>query len=202
MKRFVITIGREFGCNAGQVGRQLAARLGVKFYDRELAAQAAAMAGIDENSVVNPDRTASESEKLKYYVEEFGYGATRAFYSHKALECQAYVIRKIANTESCVMFGRCADYFLSEFDFTLNVFLYAPEVFRINHVSKTFGLDQFGARKLIKQIDRERHDYYKYVTGKNRGDRHGRNLMIDMNTFSVEDAVDLIYEAAKKRFGF
>ena len=99
------------------------------------------------------------------------------------------------------MFGRCADYFLSEFDFTLNVFLYAPDEFRIAHVSSAYNLDEVGAKKLIKKIDRERHNYYKFVTGKNRGDRHGRNLMIDMNMFSLDDVVELIYEAAKKRFG-
>ncbi len=201
MKRFVITIGREFGCNAGEVGRRLAAKLGVRFYNKSLACEAAAIAHIDENTAINFDKNASEKEKLKSFLEEFGYGASKAFYSEVAVEAQAYVIRRIANTESCVMFGRCADYFLSEFDFTLNVFLYAPDEFRIKHVVSAYNLNEAGAKKLIKKIDRERHNYYKFVTGKNRGDRHGRNLMIDMNMFSVDDAVDLIYEAAKKRFG-
>lgn len=202
MKRFVITIGREFGCNACEVGRRLASKLGVHFYNKELAVEAAALAHIDENLTVNSDRNVLEKEKLRFYVEEFGYGASKAFYNQEAVEAQAYVIRKIANTENCVMFGRCADYFLSEFDFTLNVFLYAPENFRIKHVSSAYNLDEAKAKKLVIKIDRERHDYYKFVTGKNRGDRHGRNIMIDMNMFSVDDAVDLIYEAAKKRFDF
>ncbi|MCR5253702.1 MAG: cytidylate kinase-like family protein [Treponema sp.] len=202
MKRFVITIGREFGCNAGEVGRRLAAKLGVRFYNKELASEAAAIAHIDENLAVNSDRNAFEKEKLRFYVEEFGYGASKAFFTQEAVEAQAFVIRRIANTESCVMFGRCADYFLSEFDFTLNVFLYAPEEFRIRHISSAYALDEAKAKKLLTKIDRERHDYYKFITGKNRGDRHGRNLMIDMNMFSVDDAVDLIYEAAKKRFDF
>lgn len=202
MKRFVITIGREFGCNAGEVGRRLAAKLGVRFYNKELASEAAAIAHIDENLAVNSDRNAFEKEKLRFYVEEFGYGASKAFFTQEAVEAQAFVIRRIANTESCVMFGRCADYFLSEFDFTLNVFLYAPEEFRIRHISSSYALDEAKAKKLLTKIDRERHDYYKFITGKNRGDRHGRNLMIDMNMFSVDDAVDLIYEVAKKRFDF
>ncbi|MCR5723570.1 MAG: cytidylate kinase-like family protein [Treponema sp.] len=200
MKRFVITIGREFGCNAGEVGRRLAAKLGVRFYNKELASEAAAIAHIDENLAVTADRSTSEKDRLRFYVDEFGYGASKAFFTQEAVAAQAYVIRRIANSESCVMFGRCADYFLSEFDFTLNVFLYAPEPFRIAHVSSAYSLDVAKAKKLISKIDRERHDYYKFVTGKNRGDRHGRNIMIDMSMFSVDDAVDLIYEAAKKRF--
>ena len=81
MKRFVITIGREFGCNAKEVGRRLAAKLGVKFYDKELASMAATLARIDESSVSNPDRKESEAERLRHYIEEFGYGASAAFYS-------------------------------------------------------------------------------------------------------------------------
>lgn len=201
MKRFVITIGREFGCNAGEVGRRLAEKLGVHFYNnKELASKAASIVHIDEYTAMNPDRNLSKTEMLESYIEEFGYGASKAFYTQEAVEAQSFVIRKIANTENCVMFGRCADYFLSEFDFTLNVFLYAPEDFRIRHVSSAYDLDEAKAKKLLTKIDKARHDYYKFVTGKNRGDRHGRNLMIDMNMFSVDDAVDLIYEATKKRF--
>ena len=53
---------------------------------------------------------------------------------------------------------------------------------------------------MIKQIDRRRHNYYRYVTGKNRGDRHGRNIMIDVEMFGVEGAVELIYQAVCQRF--
>ena len=204
MKRFVITIGREFGCNASEVGRELAARLGVKFYEKELVVRAAAVAGIDEDSISNPDRKVKRNDithLMQYFINEFGYGITSSYFSEKAIGAQAYVIRQIANTESCVMFGRCADYFLSEFGNTLNVFLYAPLEFRIRHVHEAYKLTQIDAEKLIKKIDKKRHDYYKTVTGKNRGDRHGRNLMIDMQMFSVEDAVDLIYRTAQKRFG-
>lgn len=202
MKRFVITIGREFGCNASEVGRQLAAKLGVHFYEKELVVKAAALVGIDENAISNPDRKIKNdiNHMADYYVNEFGYGIQSSYFSEKAIEAQAYVIRQIANSESCVMFGRCANYFLSEFNNTLNVFLYAPLEFRIRHVHEAYKLTQIASEKLIKKIDKKRHSYYKYVTGKNRGDRHGRNLMIDMQMFSVEDAVDLIYSAAKKRF--
>ena len=135
MKRFVITIGREFGCNASEVGRELAARLGVKFYEKELVVRAAAVAGIDEDSISNPDRKVKRNDithLMQYFINEFGYGITSSYFSEKAIGAQAYVIRQIANTESCVMFGRCADYFLSEFGNTLNVFLYRPAARRIS----------------------------------------------------------------------
>ena len=83
------------------------------------------------------------------------------------------------------MLGRCADYFLSEFGTTLNAFVYAPLPYRIKHIAEAYGLSEKDAKKMIKQIDRRRHNYYRYVTGKNRGDRHGRNIMIDVEMFGA-----------------
>ncbi len=198
MRHFVITIGREFGCNAREIGRQVAAELGVKFYDKELVDLAAAKAGVDKVTFGTSDEHPGVTDNFQ---TEFGYGITNSFYSGRAVDAQAYVIRKIANTESCVMLGRCADYFLQEFDTTLNTFVYAPLPYRVTHISQAYDLTPGEAKKMIAKIDKRRHRYYKYVTGKNRGDRHGRNLMIDVEMFGVEGAVKLIVDAAKLRFG-
>lgn len=202
MKRFVITIGREFGCNASEVGRKLAERLGVKFYEKELVEKAAQIAGMDESTLYDLDRKKSDKNLLYHYVNEFGYGVADSYFSEKAVEAQAYVIRDIASRETCVMFGRCADYFLADYENVLNVFLYAPFDFRLQHVSSSYNLTVPESKKLIKKIDKRRNNWYKFVTGKNRGDRTYRHLMLSMEKFSVEDVVDLIEMAAKIRFNF
>lgn len=202
MKRFVITIGREFGCNASEVGRKLAERLGVKFYEKELVEKAAQIAGMDESTLYDLDRKKSDKNLLYHYVNEFGYGVADSYFSEKAVEAQAYVIRDIASKETCVMFGRCADYFLADYENVLNVFLYAPFDFRLQHVSSSYNLTVPESKKLIKKIDKRRNNWYKFVTGKNRGDRTYRDLMLSMEKFSVEDVVDLIELAAKIRFNF
>lgn len=198
MKKYVITIGREFGCNAREIGRQVAAKLGIKFYDKELVDMAAEKAGVASSFFKGNDEHPGVKES---FLTEFGYGAGASFYSETAIQAQGWVIRKIANTESCVMLGRCADYWLQEFGTTLNAFVYAPLEYRIDHISSAYGLDRKMAEKMIKKIDKRRHNYYKYVTGHARGDRHGRNLMIDVEMFGIEATVDLICDAAKKRFG-
>ena len=198
MKRYIITIGREFGCNAREIGRQLAAKLGVKFYDRELVDLAAKRVGVNSNYFADSD----EHDKVKdSFYAEFGYGLATSFYSEKAIEAQAWVIREIANRESCIMLGRCADYFLSEFGNILSVFVYAPIDYRIKHISESYHLSSINAEKMIKRIDRQRHNYYEYVAGKGRGDRHGKHLMLDVEMFGIEGTVDLIYHALNLRFG-
>jgi CMP/dCMP kinase len=181
MKKVVVTLGREFGCNAREVGRELAAKLGVTFYDRELVDRAALRAGISNGIASDGD--------------EFDYGMDKSFYSEKAIQAQGYIIREIANHESCVLLGRCSDYFLEEFPSVLHVFIYAPLVYRINHIAESYNLDKKAAEKLIAKIDTKRHSYYRFVTGRDRGDRHGRNLMIDVEKFGIPGTVDLMYHA-------
>lgn len=198
MKKFVITIGREFGCNAQEVGRQLAAELGVCFYDKELVELAARRSGLNEDYYSKSDESTLLYDSL---FTDFGYGATPSFYSPKAIEAQALVIRELANKESCIMLGRCSDYVLREFDNVLNVFVYSSLDYRIGHISEFYHENKKKAFKMITKIDSKRHAYYKHVTGKNRGNREERHLMIDVEMFGVEGTVQLIRNAAKIRFG-
>ncbi len=200
MQKFVVTIGREFGCNASEAGRKLASKLGVKFYEKELVERAAIYEGKDESSIFDLDKKKSSKDLMHHYINEFGYGVSSAYFNSNAIEAQSFVIRDIANKESCVMFGRCSDHFLADYDNVLNVFLYAPFEFRLKHVQSAYNLPQKQASMLIKKIDKLRHRWYKYVTGTNRGERTNRHIMINMEQFSTDDAVDLIYTAAQKRF--
>lgn len=184
MTKVVVTLGREFGCNAREIGRRLAAKLGVAFYDHELVDRAALRAGISNEQVQKWD--------------DFDYGMDKRFYTEKAIEAQAFVIRDIADRESCVLLGRCSDFFLAQFPSVLHAFVYAPLPYRISHVSEAYKLDMKAAGKLIAKIDSKRHAYYRFVTGRNRGDRHGRNLMIDVEKFGIDGTVDMIYSACVK----
>ncbi|WP_191014940.1 AAA family ATPase [Treponema zioleckii] len=200
MSKFVITIGREFGCNASEVGRKLASKLNVKFYEKELVERAAKIAGIDESSAYDIDRKKSEKDLIKYYINEFDYGTTNAYYKSEAVAAQAYVIRDIANTETCVMFGRCSDHFLADYENVLNIFLYAPFSFRRQHVSSAYNLPFKNAEKLIKKVDFLRQKWYKFVTGQSREELTARHMMINMEKFSVDEAVEMILFAAKLKF--
>lgn len=200
MEKFVITIGREFGCNASEVGKKLAEKLDVKFYEKELVEKAVQIAEMNKDAIYSLDSKKAGKDSLHHYVNEFGFGISKPFFTEKAVEAQAYVIRDIASRESCVMFGRCADYFLTDYENVLSVFLYAPLEFRIQHVSNAYGLSKSDSKKLIKKIDKLRHKWYKFVTGKNRGDKSYRDLMLSMEKNSVDDIVDLIASAVKIRF--
>jgi len=198
-KRYIITISREFGCNAREIGRALASRLGVPFYDKDLIDMAAQKAGVNRDVIKESDEIINSKQNRLF--AEFGYGSTTSFHSEKAIKAQAAVIHELADKkESCIMFGRCTDYILREYPNVLNIFLYAPIEKKIKHIAKTYELSEKNAEKMIKRIDNQRHNYYKYVTGRNRGDRQGKHIMIDVSNFGVTGSVELLYEAIQIRF--
>lgn len=198
MKKYIITISREFGCNAREIGRNLASRLGIPFYDKALVDLTAQKAGINIDIVKESDEVLNKQNRL---FSEFVYGSSNSFYSEKAISAQAEVIREIANkNETCIMFGRCSDYILREYPNVINLFFYAPLEKRIEHIAKYYDLTEKNAEKMIKRIDNQRHNYYEYVTGKSRGDRSGKHVMFDVSAYGVDGSVDLICEAVRIMF--
>lgn len=200
MKKYIITISREFGCNAREVGHILASKLNIPFYDKDLVDITAERAGIDADSLI--DSEIFLDRHLKELLKMFSYGSSTSFYSEKAVMAQVDVIRELADKkESCIFFGRCSDYILREYPNCLNVFLYAPLSHRIKHMAKDYDLTESSAAKLIKRVDLQRHNYYKYITGKNRGDRDNKHIMLDVSNFGYEGTADLIIDAVNRKFG-
>ena len=160
---------------------------------------AAERAGISRDSFLDSEEMLDKNaDRL---LKSFGYGSSTQFYSDKAVKAQVDIIRDLANKRvSAIFFGRCADYVLREYPNHMNVFLYAPLEARIKHMCETYDLSWPEADKLIKRVDRQRHNYYKYVTGKNRGDRDNKHLMIDVSEYGTDLTAEMICFAARKMF--
>ena len=91
MKKYIINISREFGCNAREVARQLAARRAIEFHDQDLIRRTCEKAGIHEDQL--PDETDARGDG-KSLIRLFGYGSTTNFYSEAAVRAQMEVIRE------------------------------------------------------------------------------------------------------------
>ncbi len=194
MEKYIITISREFGCNAREVARQLAARLNVKLYDQELVDMTARKAGLNVDFVKSADEKLQKSSNS--FIQYFGYGSSTEFYSEKAVNAQIDVIREIANkNEPCILFGRCGDFVLREYPNVLKIYLYAPESARIAHIAMDYELTMQNAIKLIQRVDKQKRNYYNFVTGHNREDLKEKDVMIDVNTYGIDGTVDLIVKA-------
>ena len=198
MEKFVVTIGREFGSSGKEIGRELAWQLGVECYDRSMVEKAAEEAGIPQEEVAMADETVSSSANRMFTASGISLGMIMQ--ADTAIAAQNRVIRQLAEKSSCVIIGRCADYVLLDYENCFNIFIYAPYEVRRRRIMDLYGFSAKQAERSVKRIDRQRHNYYKYVTGSNRGDRHGKQLMIDSSMLGQQGTADLLYEIVCKRF--
>ena len=112
---------------------------------------------------------------------------------------QESVIRKLAQEESCIIIGRCADYVLDGTENLVRLFVYAEIEERINKVREKGYFPEEDILKNIKRIDRERRDYYRYYTGKSWENLENYDLMINTTKLSYDDMVECVVDYLKMR---
>ena len=198
MANQIITIGREFGSEGQYVGAELAKRLGVKLYDKELLQQAAKESGFCEEIFENHDEKPTNSFLYSLVMDTYSANgfSTASFLdmplNHKVFLAQFETIKKIAERESCVIVGRCADYALAEHPDCINVFIKADMDFRIKMVAKRLNLTENKAREMIGKQDKQRASYYNYYTSKKWGDSKSYNLCLDSSKLGIDGCVEMI----------
>ena len=204
MGNLIYTIGREFGSAGYEVGRLLAERLGVKLYDKELLAQAAKDSGFCEEIFENHDERPTNSFLYSLVMDTYsvsGYSAAPFLdmpLNHKVFLAQFDTIKKIAERESCVIVGRCADYALASNPDCLNVFVHADLEDRIKVVSKRNDVTENKAKDLIQKKDKQRASYYNYYTCKKWGDSRSYDLTLNTSKITPEQCVDIILAYREK----
>lgn len=198
MANKIYTIGREFGSGGREVGEKLAAKLGIKLYDKELLQQAAKDSGFCEEIFENHDEKPTNSFLYSLVMDTYsvsGYSAAPFLdmpLNHKVFLAQFETIKKIAEKESCVIVGRCADYALSDNPNCINVFIHADLDVRIKNVSRNLNITEKKARDIINKTDKQRASYYNYYTSKKWGDSKSYNLSLDAGKLGTDNCVEMI----------
>lgn len=205
MKHFVVTIARQYYSLGLDIGKKLATELGVNYYDKDLVTLPARELKKAEDDLMEVDESVSKSL----------IGRKEDVQDH-LIEVQSRIIRVKAETESCVIIGRCADYVLQDRSDVMNVYIYAPFETRVNNLftaKRTGGhleqqlktaqeYSQF-SDQLVKEVmnaDKERSKYIKYVTGNRRSVYDNKHIMIDSSLFGVDGTVRLLKAAVQERF--
>ncbi len=186
----IITIGREHGSNGHLIAAGLAEELDYRCLDKEIVDRAA------EDSNFNKAILASYDEKRisPYFTDTPHYmGMGEGFrLSTQIAAAQFDAIRALAETGDSVFVGRCADYVLRSRSDLLRVFIMAPLDFRIRTMMDRQGLTEDQARKLIRQVDKDRSSYYKYYTDQIWGEIDNYDLCINSAVTGVDGAVKAI----------
>ncbi len=191
----IITVGRQHGSNGRDIARALAAELGYTCYDKEIVDHAA------ENSCFSKEIFASNDEKrvspyifpTSHYMGMYDMGIHESFrLSMQVASVQFDTIRKLAEQGNGIFVGRCADYILRNRKDLFKVFIMADEDFRIKTIMKRKNLNEDQAKKLIKEVDKDRASYYKYYTDQLWGDAGNFDICINSGKLGVDGTVQVI----------
>ena len=195
----IITVGRQHGSNGHDIARLLARELNMKCYDKEIVDEAAANSRFSKEIFDSYD----EKRVSAYVIPTPHYvGMNEGFrLNMQVAAAQFDAMRNLANRGNCIFVGRCADYVLRNRSDVLSVFIMGDMPFRIRTIMQRKGLNEDQAKKLIKEVDKDRASYYKYYTDQIWGEAENYELCIDSSTIGVAGAVEVIkaYIAAKEK---
>jgi len=205
MSKYVITIARGYGSGGRTIGKMLSEVLGIPYYDRDLLRFASDDSGINEKLFAQADEKLKKSLLFKIarnvYKGELILPDSDEFVSNDNLfNYQAKIIKELAQTESCIIIGRCADFVLKDYDNVVKVFVHAPLPDCIQTLKEMTGNPEKEIEKQIIDIDKHRAEYYKYYTGRNWGDAKNYDLCLNSRQLGFEKCVEIVKAYMDIRF--
>jgi cytidylate kinase len=190
---YVITIGRQLGSGGKQIGEMLSQRLSIPCYDKELIQIASRESGLGKEFFEQVDEKSTHSFFGNYFGFRSGYTGDCNYLCNETLfKIQSDIIKQLAEKESCIFVGRCADYILRNHPRCLNLFISAQMQDRIRRVSTAQGKTEKEAATFIEQTDKRRADYYNYYSNKTWGMATSYDLCINSSIFPLDTIIALI----------
>ena len=202
--KFVIVIGRQFGSGGRTVGKLVAEKMGIAYYDTELLQQAAKCEGLSPRIFKKHDE--KKPSVLKALLQG-AYGIPDNFHmvplsGERIYKVQSKVIKDICEKHSCVIVGRNADFILRDHPKLLSVFLHSPIENRVEKiVERNEAKSREEAFELAKEKDKRRESYYNFYTGEKRwGVASNYHLSLDTSSLGYDEIADIIVGIAQKKF--
>jgi cytidylate kinase len=202
---YIINIGRQFGSGGRKIGEKLARKMNFSFYDKELINLASKESGLGKEFFEKAD------EKSRFGILGGFFGLRTGISSDEFVnnylnneslfQIQSNIIRELAEKQSCVFVGRCADYILREYPFCINVFITADTNDRIERVAQRQHIDKEKIVDLLEKTDKRRAEYYNFYTNKTWGAAKSYHICINSSVLGVDETVEAIIRFTKHKFG-
>lgn len=189
-KKLVITISREYGSGGRYIGKLIADKLGIKLYDKEFINKLSKETGLSEDYIESNEQKRESIDGLYYN------GMSNA---DELFVKEAELIKKVANKESCVIIGRCADFVLKDKKNVIKVFVYNNMENKIKRVEKFYNIDKKKAEKEINKINKLRANHYKHYTDREWQNHENYDICINSDALGVEKSADLICEIVENK---
>lgn len=202
-KKLILTISREAYCGGDELAKDLAERLGLRYYDREIITLASEKSGIHEDHIDSAEKKPTNS--ILYSVVMSMYSPRGAyvklddvFTDDKIYKTQAEIIRDMAKDGGCLFVGRCSDYILRHNENCVNIFLRGNAEDRVRRAMEIEGIPEPEAKKLVSRSDKKRKSYYNYYTNREWGSITNYDLMLNLSKLTEQQAIDVIANYIEK----
>lgn len=193
MTRTIITIGRQYGSGGKEIGLKVAEKMGIQCYDSRLIQMAAEEANMDAEKLAHVDEKRANPFLFSVTYENLASGSGYMLPMNDTLfNIQSDIIRKLANQESCIFIGRCADTILKNIPHVYSVFIRAEWEARIARISKLLTVGEKEAANVCKKMDKQRALYYNYFTDKKWSDANNYDIVLNSTALGIDKCVDAI----------
>ena len=196
MKQYVVTISRQFGSLGRIIAQQMSRELGVNFYDRDIVEETASRMGLPVSVISDTE----ENSKAIYFKQQYPLGMGITSMRDEIFLIQKNIIRDLAQKESCIIVGRCADSILMDMENHLNVYIYAPVEARMRNCTGILKMDEKTARKMIREVDRSRELYHRRYCPEYVDPSTNKDIMLDSSRFGTEGTARILVGLVKDMF--
>lgn len=195
-EKFIITVGRQLGSGGRVIAKELARILGISFYDKELIQRVSIDSGVSSSFFEKADESVNPALTGGLLTDFF----QDIFLSNESLFLmQSEVIRKIAETESAVIVGRCADYVLRDHPRSVHLFITANLNDRVERVAKYQEVSVEKSLALVEKTDKKRAAFYNYYSNKTWGAAKSYDLCINSSALGIENTTGFVLEFIKQK---
>ena len=195
MAKRIITISREFGSGGRFIGEEVAKKLGIAYYDKNIIGHIAEKSGLSPEYI---QENAELSPKKGLFAYAFsGRDITGKSVEDMVYEAQRNIILELAEKESCVIIGRNADYILKDRDDVLNVFIHGDMPEKIQRITSLYNVEEKEAVKMMADTDKRRRTNYNFYTDQNWGKASNYTLCLNSSQLGYDRCEMIIMECVK-----
>ena len=195
MAKKIITISREFGSGGRFIGEEVAKKLGIAYYDKNIIGQIAEKSGLSPEYI---QENAELSPKKGLFAYAFsGRDITGKSVEDMVYEAQRNIILELAEKEPCVIIGRNADYILKDRDDVLNVFIHGDMLEKIKRITGLYNVKEKEAVKMMADTDKRRRTNYNFYTDQNWGKASNYTLCLNSSQLGYDRCEMIIMECVK-----
>lgn len=196
MKKYVITITREFGSLGRPIAKRLSELLGIEYYDRDIVEATAKKMNLPVSTL-----SKNEEKKSNFWRMLFPLGTESSEQQKRIFDVQTQIIQDLAAKGSCIIVGRCADYILQDEPNAIHVYIYAPYADRLANCVGTLGMEKGEAKRMIAEVDTARIAYHKHFAKYTPGDPRYKHIIINSALLEVEGTAQALANIVRQRFG-